>query len=406
MFFLEISTRNNPKFSDKFIHVKDRIIDGKQDNEFCPLGEDLNLRDGSELKKCFVKIKELEKGRLAKRYLISAGHGRGFGIARAFFPDMGKHTAHIKTMGRAFWHILTGRWIFSRKHSSKTRTRILSIIHRDHEQEIAQEILWNVELAQAIEGLGKLDIAIFNNCFVTFFDSLHFYSRVCDYLMGTENYLNLQMLRLDDLLKEIKLNSGTITEHTDMALIAKNIFNIYQQGFSLRSTILYSEQASLFVVNLTLMNEVSKLVAVIMNKVKKAQKNFTWYRNLTDSLSLIYLSNDYDLIDLAAVLDNDHIKNLDSTLASDVESLCKFIDHTFVFGRKVLKGKPRLGVATFLPPVQNNLLELNITYREYDKKYSAELLTLPWYQFLEEVKTLQPNQAIQSAHTILTVEPV
>ncbi len=335
IFYLKINTAPlSSAYSDICHEVKlvnGKAVIGRTDNDL------YYFRNSASLKNC-IKKNVNPPGDEFKTYFFSIGHGRGFG----FFAD----EKDIKKNG----------------------------------QSSAFDILWNYELATALEGLN-VELAVFNNCNVTFLDTLLRFSDSCLFMIGTENYLTPRMFHSRNIIQEIISREGhTSTIHftrqlfatyLSTSLAAYNSNGINQHDYSLYNC---------YLGDIGKFNDALNELLIFLNA------NFQYYSLLIkNARQAIYsIGSNFDSIDLFEFLNRIRLLNKDKKLNSLLEKILDF-NTLVVYNGFCLSEETRLhGIAVYFPDI-TKLNEEDLYYSEY-MKTRAPAISKEWYKLLDNVK--------------------
>ncbi len=193
-----------------------RIIP-KSNNPLLPIEDNFDFAKVESLK---ISLKYILPSEIssAKYYFISIGHGAGFGF-------------------------------FKRNITEKTSSPIfIENCSIEHKTVPDFEILWNVEFLEAFEGI-KFEVGIFNNCQATLFENCVLFSKSVRFIIGTENYLSVDMIDIKSILEGLMRRTQARGSDLEIAQLLYDKYLISILNRLSRSS-LNMEGTSLFLIDL------------------------------------------------------------------------------------------------------------------------------------------------------------
>jgi len=290
----------------------------ESENPLSIIKNDFDFRNTKSLKRCVESI--IPEGKEeAKYYLISLGHGAGFG----FF----KTEALVTTIEEI-------PFVEGCSICYKSATDF--------------EILWNIEFFKAFSGI-KFELAIFNNCQMTLFENCVLFSRFITYFIATENYLALEMLNLKSMLETLIVR---IKVKQSPENIGQIVYDNYLQSILKRisENSLNSDDTSLFYINLENYNDFfHKFEEIIGEILDLVDKNPDWIKEIRNKLP--YIEATLPLIDFVEFLKSLQQDNfITISIKKMINDLLDSIEESMI-SKWARKSRKKLnGISLYFPP--------------------------------------------------------
>jgi hypothetical protein len=336
IWYLKITTRSNEAPHDILYEVLPRTAD-----PLSPVGSSFDFTKPASLSEAVAVIQSRQQDETSY-YLISLGHGSGFG----FFQRDGKT-------------ILTGS-VPSVKGCSTPMA-----------EQVSFRILGNIEFIKAF-GAIKFKLAIFNNCNVTSLENCTIFSQFADYIIGTQNFLSFEMLGFKKIIKALIIAApNMVPEEVGEYVYDRYIMNslkvILKNDLNIDGT-------SLFYINLqnfdTHYTEFNKIALQLLDM---AEKDVNWIIGIRKKQNETGAS--VSTIDLIEFLENVRLDRSATTgLKNDITDFLAAVEKSII-GKWRHKNQIRLnGIAVYFPDIDGF---------EYEEKYQFNRNLLCAGKFLE-----------------------
>lgn len=336
IYYLKITTKSNELPHDVLFAIVPNAAD-----PLSPIGDSFDFTSPESLNNAVTIIQSRQQEETSY-YLISLGHGSGFG----FFQRDGK--------------------------TSVTRAeRFIEGCSISIKEQVSFEILWNIEFYKAFESI-TFELAIFNNCNVTLLENCAIFSPFIKYLIGAQNFIALEMFDLGNVLQQL----FNAIPNQPLEGLGEFIYDHYIIS-SLKRILDNSqniEESSLFYINLQCFMTIYKdFENIALQLVNMAEENADWVIGIREKQNIIGAS--IKTIDLIEFLENVRLDKLPTTgLKNDISHFLASVENSII-GKWRHKNKKRLnGIAVYFPKIDSF---------EYEEKYIFHRNLLCSSQFLK-----------------------
>ncbi len=328
------------------------VLHDEDDQQIIPIGESFDFTSPESLNQAVVAIQSRQQ-EPTSYYLISLGHGSGFG----FFQRAGK-----TSVSRA--------------------ERFVEGCSIPTTQQVSFEILWNIEFCKAFESI-KFELAIFNNCNVTLLDNCAIFSPVTKYLIGTQNFISLGMFNFKRIVQAL------INAVPNLGLIDVGEFVYDHYIISSLERLIKNDrnidESSLFYIDLgnfkTHYEEFEKIAQQLLDM---AEKDMNWLIGIRNMQSIIGAS--VNTIDLIEFLENVRLdKTTTNELKNNITHFLAAVDKS-ILGKWRHKNKTRLnGIAVYFPEIAGFVYEEKYIFNRNLLCSSNLLKPSNWDKLLDKV---------------------